>query len=202
VDESFKNETVLRRLYQREGKTQSEIAEEYDCSADTVRYWLDKFDIKTRNSQYERREFFENEEQELKRLYWVEQLTADEIADRANVDVTDVGILNRMEEYGIDRRNSAADRPPGVYIHPSEYPYVRHYDGESEHIVFTHRLLAVSEYGFEAVKGNDVHHTTGFKQDNRPEAIEVISHSDHQGEHSSNPGDSPFIVDDLSDAAP
>jgi transcriptional regulator with XRE-family HTH domain len=202
MSKPYDDEETLRRLYHEEALTQEEVADELGCSTVTLRRYMSKHGVETRDSTFERREFFENEEEELRRLYWVEGLTAAEISDRATVDVSDVAVLNRMDEYGIERRDSAADRPPGVYIHPEYYPYVRHYDGEEEHIVKTHRLLAVAKYGFEAVRNNDVHHTTGFKQDNRPEVIELVSHSDHQREHSSNPEDVPVVVDDLSKLIP
>lgn len=49
--------------------------------------------------------------------------------------------------------------------------------------MYVHRLLAISEYGFEAVAGNHVHHINGHKFDNRPENIEVKSEKQHLADH-------------------
>ena len=51
-------------------------------------------------------------------------------------------------------------------------------------IVYVHRLLAVAEYGFDAVAGNDVHHTDNIPWDNRPENIEIMDPSAHGKMHS------------------
>jgi len=46
-----------------------------------------------------------------------------------------------------------------------------------------HRLLAVSEFGFDEVCGNVVHHKNGIKYDNRPGNIEVMTESEHSRLH-------------------
>lgn len=50
-------------------------------------------------------------------------------------------------------------------------------------VVLVHRLLAVAEYGFDAVQNRVVHHSNGVKWDNRPENIEIKTMSDHQSDH-------------------
>jgi len=45
------------------------------------------------------------------------------------------------------------------------------------------RLVAVSEFGFESVVGNEVHHKNGVVWDNRPENLEVKSSREHRQEH-------------------
>lgn len=42
-----------------------------------------------------------------------------------------------------------------------------------------HRLVAVSKYGIEKVKGKQVHHKNGIPWDNRPKNLELMSASDH-----------------------
>lgn len=46
-----------------------------------------------------------------------------------------------------------------------------------------HRLLAIAEYGTDAVKGTDVHHKNNIPFDNRAENIELVSKSDHAKIH-------------------
>jgi len=49
--------------------------------------------------------------------------------------------------------------------------------------VLVHRLLAVSEYGYEKVCNNVVHHKNEVKWDNRPDNIEVMSRTVHAKLH-------------------
>lgn len=112
-----------------------------------------------------------------------------EIADVAGV--TDVTIyrwvekndlqefLERPEMSGPDwesRRNAAC------FGHNSA-GYEQWQCGTHSNIVYVHRLLAVSEYGIEAVKGEDVHHRNGVKWDNRPENIELKDKGKHAADH-------------------
>lgn len=64
------------------------------------------------------------------------------------------------------------------------YP-VWHDNREGEDLyVKVHRLLAVAEFGFDAVADAEVvHHTTEFKQDNRPGAIELLGRGEHTAMH-------------------
>lgn len=49
--------------------------------------------------------------------------------------------------------------------------------------VYVHRLLAVAEYGFDAVCDNVVHHINGLPYDNRHSNIAVMTQSDHVTQH-------------------
>jgi transposase len=50
--------------------------------------------------------------------------------------------------------------------------------------VYVHRLLAVSEYGFEEVANKRIHHKNGIPWDNRPGDIEPLTREEHRYEHS------------------
>lgn len=51
--------------------------------------------------------------------------------------------------------------------------------------VLVHRLLAVAEYGCEALhRDMDIHHKNGIQWDNRPDNIAVMDHADHARMHS------------------
>ncbi len=43
--------------------------------------------------------------------------------------------------------------------------------------VYIHDLVAISEYGFEAVINNDVHHLNTISWDNRPSNLELVDDS-------------------------
>lgn len=59
------------------------------------------------------------------------------------------------------------------------YEVVQSPEGE----VRLHRLVAVAEYGFEAVAGQQVHHANRIPWDNRPENLLVLSPSEHSRLH-------------------
>lgn len=48
-----------------------------------------------------------------------------------------------------------------------------------ESYVYVHRLLAVAEYGFDALEGMHVHHRNHIRWDNRPENIELREPAEH-----------------------
>lgn len=194
------NPNHLRHYYHGKGMSQSDMESVFDCSTSTISRWMRRLEIKTSHSNGRKRgdPLFENEKETLRRLYWDEGLTTGQIANRCNS--TKPTVVAHMKDHGIERRNSAADRPPGVYIHPELHPAIYHYDGEKRHTVKVHRLLAVAKYGFDAVKGKDVHHNSGFKQDNRWDAIELHTRSEHQKLHPY--GVKPIVIDSLEDAVP
>jgi transposase-like protein len=122
----------------------------------------------------------------LRTLYWDEQLTMAEIADRLGVCRNT--IYNWMEKHDIERRDPQQQRfrfykPPAFVTTSNGYrAWQTQWEGERRQVL-VHRLLAVSEYGFDAVKDNQIHHKNGVKWDNRPENIEVLSPSEHQKRH-------------------
>jgi len=63
--------------------------------------------------------------------------------------------------------------------------YEKWRNGDSS--LYHHRLLAVAEYGFDAVVGKRIHHKNDIPWDNRPENIIPLSRSEHQQEHTKEP---------------
>ena len=49
--------------------------------------------------------------------------------------------------------------------------------------ILVHRLLAVAEYGFDAVAGNEVNHRNKRQFDNIPANLEPVSQLDHHALH-------------------
>lgn len=114
----------------------------------------------------------------LKKLYIRENMTQQEIADKTGVSQHHVSVA--LREHGIDTRDvSDYIIHPFVGYHPKGYIEARCQSNGNSDRFYLHRLLVVAEYGFDAVKGMDVHHKNGIGWDNRPENIELLSPSDH-----------------------
>ena len=63
------------------------------------------------------------------------------------------------------------------------YERWRSYEDGREVYVYVHRLLAVAEYGFEAVRGKHVHHKNGVHWCNWRENVEPRDPPEHAGYH-------------------
>lgn len=70
-----------------------------------------------------------------------------------------------------------------IRIYTPKYERIGDTDLPAGHKVSHHRLLAVSEFGFDAVSENDVHHINGVEWDNRPNNLELMPHGDHRAYH-------------------
>lgn len=120
----------------------------------------------------------------LERLYWDRGLSLDDIADR--LGCSDVTVLNWMERHGIQRRTEKRNRLPRPLTVTSPgstnqgYELIWHDDNCVRH----HRLLAVAEHGFDAVRTREVHHRNGVHWDNRPENLALVDPSEHGRIHS------------------
>ncbi len=91
-----------------------------------------------------------------------------------------------MKKLNISRRSHSEAVARGVRKRPSTYRTTergyevwRSSSGRSNKKVKVHRLLAVSEFGMEAVEGKVVHHQNGIPWDNRPENIELLTAEEH-----------------------
>lgn len=118
------------------------------------------------------------DEPTLRRMYVEERKSAPKIADEYGVSSRT--IYNWLEKFDIDRRYVGENRP-GVQLRTDAEGYVKWRttaDGK-ERDVRVHRLLAVLEFGFDAVCGNHVHHKNDIPWDNRSENLEVLSAEEH-----------------------
>ncbi|AGM11686.1 HNH protein [Halovirus HCTV-5] len=122
------------------------------------------------------------DEETLRRLYCEEGLSGGQIADR--YDVTAQTIYNWMEKLGIEREQREVNRA-SFSTTEDGYELWQAWDGEPKttRSVLVHRLVAVAQFGFEAVCGNQVHHKTGIKWDNRPSNLTLETPSDHASRH-------------------
>lgn len=113
-------------------------------------------------------------------LYWKDELTQRQIADRLGCGrTTIVRWMDRLDvptthdigvSHSIEKWNERPEREKWM-------------ESGSRTSVLVHRLLAVAEYGFDAVAGNEVNHRNKHQFDNRPANLEPLSQSDHHALH-------------------
>jgi len=127
----------------------------------------------------------------LREQYQDKHRSAPEIAEECGVHSGT--IYDWMDRFNIERDATKwgdKTRVPRAtyYIDSQGYPRWqskrRKKNGErGTENLHVHRLLAVAEYGVDAVAGMDVHHINGVRWDNRPSNIEVIGHAEHRAQH-------------------
>jgi len=117
----------------------------------------------------------DNERERLRRLYVDERMSPKRIADELGVHYSTV--YRRLNRYGIERED-----PVRLNTIGEGYEEVVTPGGEKSYV---HRLVAVAEYGFDVVAGNDIHHSNGVSWDNRPSNVEVVDHAEHTKRHKS-----------------
>lgn len=116
--------------------------------------------------------------EQLEHMYWGKQMTLSEIAETAGVSITTVH--RRMKDRKIPTRG------PGPWTTHSTFRTSTTGTEEasgSHRSVDIHRLVMVAEYGIDAVINRDVHHHTKIPFDNRPENLQLLSHSEHTTLH-------------------
>lgn len=124
----------------------------------------------------------------LRRLYWDERLSGLEIADLCGV--SDNTIYKWMKKFGIERRNARSaklnshrNEPAKLRTREDGYECWSSFPNDNRKSISVHRLLAVSEYGIDEVKGKHVHHKSNIPWDNRPENIELMDPKEHSQHH-------------------
>lgn len=127
-----------------------------------------------------------HDEEKLRQLYVEQEVSSEEMARRWGCDAKTV--RNNLDRYGIERRSPGFyQKKPYAKYSVEETGYCNWWDstriGGGIKRIAVHRLLAVTEYGFDAVAGNHVHHQNGVKWDNRPDNITVESPSEHAKSH-------------------
>lgn len=91
-----------------------------------------------------------------------------------------LGVEKRdLSEAQSGRRNHTWVERASFYTHRAEGEVWTVHDSDESSLVTVHRLLAVAEYGFDAVKGMHVHHKNGVPWDNRPSNIELLTPEEH-----------------------
>jgi len=90
---------------------------------------------------------------------------------------------SQLPKFTLDTRRSE-EPPDESRRRKSTYENYDVNDGNSAiHNLIHHRLLAVAEWGLDAVRGMDVHHQNNIPWDNRPENLELLTRAEHRREH-------------------
>lgn len=156
-DEPYHDKEWLEREYWENGRDTVDIGKECGVRAETIRRWLEKHDLGTRDRSEAVRKQWENDPERRR----------------------------KQSEWMAEHRDEFAPYPSS--IHPSIFTrntgHVVATGGGDEGSIGIHRLLAVAEYGLDAVAGMDVHHKNGIPWDNRPENIELLTRSEHMRTH-------------------
>jgi len=182
----WRDAETLERLYHGEELTQQEVADRLGCDKSTVGYWMKKNGVECRSPGPEERPWADRDR--LYAKYWDEEKTTTQIA----------------EEWGCSRRNintwlnrhEIEQRPLGesiVIASRGSVPkfetrdlgherWINYYRGEKIEVLH-HRLLAVAEWGFDALRGMHVHHKNNVRWDNRIENLELLTPSEHKKKH-------------------
>ncbi len=125
------------------------------------------------------------QEDVLRRLYCEEGMTDKKIANK--FDVSRGTISYWRDKFNIDSwspEKYASFRPASYRVSTLGYPCWDGSTNDKTIVCYVHRMLAVSEYGFDALDDYvDVHHKNGVKFDNRPENIEIVKKDEHRRKH-------------------
>ena len=123
----------------------------------------------------------------LEYLYHEKDLTQKEIADK--LGVAQKTVSNWMRKHDIERRHEwAKARTPrrqsvNFRVDEKGYEVWTPTVGTGTPDIPVHQLVAVAEYGFEAVKGKHVHHKNGVRWDTRPDNLALMDPSEHASHH-------------------
>ena len=126
----------------------------------------------------------------LQRLYVDEGKSVREIADE--LGCSDSTVRYWMQKFDIPRRGQTTasrlsqreEYATHRFTNNGYERWVTYYEGERPSL-WVHQLLACLEYDPHEVfdPNTDVHHVTGHGLDNRPEAIELLTASEHSKHH-------------------
>jgi len=161
-DRPYRDEEWLHEKYVEENRTKTEIAKMCGAGRRTIYDWAEKFGLER---PYKDPEW-------LREKYVGEGMSQSKMADEVGVSGTCIGYW--MDKYDIETHHGEMTSN-NFYTRTvngkSAYEFVDVHEDGGTTSVRVHRLLAVAEYGVEAVKGSHVHHINNLSWDNRADNI-------------------------------
>lgn len=122
------------------------------------------------------------DEDKLREKYVEEGYSSRELAEEWGC--SKMPILKALEKFGIEKTTPKSERAPTYHTLPNGYMQVKAQHNGKQYAFQVHRLVAVAEYGLEAVNGAIIHHRNGIPWDNRPSNLEVLeSQKEHMERH-------------------
>ena len=193
VEDPTRDPELLRQLYVVEERSMSEVAELLDSSSSTIHRRIHEYsiDVDLQRSRSDHKLEAAGGVEELRRLYHDEELSQPKVADQMDVDPVTVSVWVNKYDLTLSwdeiyRRRGDAMRSDTPTLFTSEgYEHIFYTPEYNETCMFRlHRLLAVAEWGFDAVKDMAVHHKNDIPWDNRPKNLELMTPSEHMRYHS------------------
>jgi len=176
----------LREEYIENGKTTTEIAEEWDCGSTTINNALDKHGIEKRVQGGGPKDAPWKDEDNLREWYFERKLSTSQIADKFD-NITGDGIARQMKRMGMSLRKSNRETLPRPRSNSDGYEIVdTKYDGERNHVFIHHLVVIANGADPEKVFGDlthVVHHRNGIEWDNRPNNLRLVTQSEHKKIH-------------------
>lgn len=184
----YEDKEWLLEKYIDEGLKIREIAELTNVSYGPIQSRLSEMDVELRNVHSYERAPWRNKDK-FKELYVDRDWSICKIAKHWECNT--ITVWRWIEKHGFEKRGSPiGKRVSYAHYFTDKNGYVRWVtDGEkSPDQFFVHRLIAISEYGADAVCGKDVHHKNEIPWDNRPKNLELLTRSEHMKVHYSEKG--------------
>lgn len=173
-------EDELRRLYREVGLSQEALGDHFGVSGKTIYNRMQEYGIEARSCGHPRK--VTADEEELRRLYWDEGYTLDDLS--GHFDCTHAAVLRFMDRYGIERRSKGSGTAvPYATRNLDERGYVEWDIGRDLPKQYEHRLVAIVEHGLDAVAGKVVHHKNEIPWDNRPSNLQLMTNEEHVRHH-------------------
>lgn len=121
----------------------------------------------------------------LRDLYEDQNLSVDAIADELDCSLRSV--WRYLRRFGIAPRTESDRAATPAQFHTRTDGYESWMDDNLG--VLVHRLVAIAEWGFDAVAGGVVHHKNTHKWDNRPDNLRVFETQSKHSKHHARPDD-------------
>lgn len=180
-DTPWRNGQKLYELYHEGGLTQSEIADKFGCSVQTIQRQMEKNDIETEHGT--KRQYSDtpwNDRDLLYEMYIEKRMPTTEISNE--LGCTPRTISRKLNDFGIPIRDHTR-RPARFFTDENGYERLR--DGYTKDVTTVHQLLMLLEHPPDEVfdPENCVHHSNHIRWDNRLENLELMTVQEHGRYH-------------------